>query len=213
MPNPDAIMAKLAKDKFHSKLDLSKGYWQIPVAPKCRHMTAFTTPQGCFQFKKMPFGLVNSATSFNRMMRKVLVGVNNVDSFVDDVLDHTETWSSHMTTLRETFKRIKRAGLTIRKSKTMIGYTNLGFIDYTVGAGEMAMEPDKLAKIKDAPQPKTKRQVRSFLGLAGYYREFIPNFSTVAVPLMDLNKKGQPNVVRWGEPQEKAFQTLKGMLT
>ena len=97
-PNPDDIMAKLAKNKFHSKLHLSKGYWQIAVAPKRRHITAL---QGCFHFKKMPFGLMNNAASFNRMKRRVLDGVDNVDSFVDDVLDHTETWSSHMTTLRE----------------------------------------------------------------------------------------------------------------
>ena len=213
MPNPDDILAKLAKDKFFTKLDLSKGYWQIPVAPECRHMTAFTTPQGCFQFRKMPFGLVNSAATFNRMMRKVLEGVEHADSFVDDVLDHTETWSTHMSVLRKIFERIREAGLTIRPSKTMIGYTNLGFIGHNVGSGQVAMEADKLTKIEEAPRPKTKQQVRSFLGLAGYYRKFIPNFSTIAVPLTDLTKKGQPNIVRWGEAQEKSFQTLKHMLT
>ncbi len=75
------------------------------------------------------------------------------------------------------------------------------------------MDPGKLDQIGEAPRPKTKQQVRSFLGLAGYYRKFIPNFAEIAVPITDLTKKGQPNVVRWGDAQERAFQLLKQMLT
>jgi hypothetical protein len=103
--------------------------------------------------------------------------------------------------------------LTLRRSKCLIGYRNIGFVGQVIGEGKVAIETEKLEQIRDAEQPKTKKQVRSFLGLAGYYRRFIPNFAEIAVPLTDLTKKGQPNAVKWGQPQEHAFKTLRDLLT
>ena len=101
-------VAKLHGDKFFTKLDFSKGYWQIPLDEASKPLTAFTTPDGCYQFGKMPFGLQNSGAAFNR-----------VD--VDDVLGHTRDWPCHMVMLRDVFQRIRRAKLTLRPSKCEIG--------------------------------------------------------------------------------------------
>ena len=124
----------------------------------------------------------------------------------------TAVWTEHVATLRELFNRIRKAVLTIRPSKCCLGYSSLEFVGHMVGSDRIAMEEDKLDRIQDAPAPETKKQVRSFLGLAGYYRKFLPNYAEVATPLTDLTKKGQPNKVTWEEPQQIAFQKLKDML-
>jgi len=213
MGNQEDLIAKLRGDKYFTKLDLSKGYWQIPVAESSRPMTAFTTPEGCFQFKKLPFGLINSGATFNRVMRKLLKNAENADNYVDDILGHTVDWQEHMSMLRDVFDRIRQAELTLRPSKCTIGCDEVDFVGHKISNGQVEMDITKLDKIKDASQPQTKKEVRSFLGLAGYYRKFIPNFAEVAVPLTDLTKGGQPRKVQWGPSQEKSFQTLKEMLT
>ena len=213
MSNVEDILTKLSEDKYFTKIDLAKGYWQIPVEEKSRHITAFTTQSGAYQFRKMPFGMINSGATFNRMMRKLLQGSIDADHYVDDILGHTVTWNQHLAMLRELFTRIKEAGLTVRPTKCMIGYRNVGFTGHVVGNGVLQMEEDKVVKIREAERPKTKSQVRAFLGLAGYYRKFIPSFAETAAPLSDLVKKGSPNNVIWDSPQEDAFTTLKKKLT
>ena len=209
MPTADDIFAKLRYDTFFSKLDLSKGYWQIPMRPEDKPKTAFVTQDGIYQFRKMPFGLVNATATFNRLMRRVLCDLTNADSFVDDVLAHTENWDAHVETLRRLFERLSEAQLNLRPSKCCIGYKSLDFIGHRVGEGVIRPQTEKLGQIKEAARPTTKRQVRSFLGLVGYYRKFIPNFASIAVPLTDLTKKMRKNVVEWTSEYERAFQTLK----
>ena len=213
MSNVEDILVKLKDDKFFSKIDLAKGYWQIPIERKSRHVTAFSTNSGCYQFRKMPFGMVNSGATFNRMMRKLLDGCKHEDNYVDDVLGHTITWEEHLGMLRDVFSRLQVAKLTVRPTKCMIGYSNISFTGHVVGNGVLQMEDDKLNKIRDAAAPKTKKQVRAFLGLAGYYRKFIPSFAEVAAPLTDLTKKGLPNQVKWEDAQDQAFKSLKDQLT
>ena len=160
----------------------------------------------------MPFGLTNAMATFNRMMRTVLQDVKRADSFVDDVLGHTRTWPVHIDTLREVFQRIQEAGLTLRPSKCEIGCDCVPFVGQTIQEGEIYPQEDKVRQILDAPVPKTKKQLRSFLGLVGYYRQYIPKFADVAVPLTDLTKKGMPNMIVWNASQEQAFQDLKQAL-
>lgn len=128
-------------------------------------MTAFTTSTGAYQFRKTPFGLVNSPATFNKMMRKMLAGTEDIEHYVDDIMTHTVTWENHLRALRALLTRISSAGITIKPSKCMIGYHVIDFVGHTVGNGKLEMEQDKIIKIKNAPQPKTKKQVRSLLGL------------------------------------------------
>ncbi|PIK38738.1 hypothetical protein BSL78_24428 [Apostichopus japonicus] len=146
----------------------------------------------------MPFGLVNSGATFNRVMRKLLKGIENVHSYVDDILIHTQTWEEHLQRVKEVFTRIKKANLTARPTKCFIGYNEVEFLGHIIG------EASRETNYKDSSE--------IFLGLVGYYRKFVPNFAAVAVPLTNCTKKGEPNVIRWGESQEQAFQTLKSKL-
>jgi hypothetical protein len=146
-------------------------------------------------------------------MRKLLDGMSDLDNYIDDCLVHTTTWGRHLEVLRELFERIRKAGMTIRPTKCEIGFQNLDFVGHKIGKGEIGLKEDNVRKIQEAPRPETKKQVRSFLGLTGYYREYISNYSAIAVPLTDLTRKGNPNKVEWGVAHEKAYNTLKQLLT
>ena len=103
MPNMEEVINRMSGHKFFTRMDCSKGYWQMGLPDNCKHLTAFETPKGLFQFKTMPFGLVNSGATFCRLMRQVPANVPNVDSFVDDMWIFTETWEAHMTSLRQVY--------------------------------------------------------------------------------------------------------------
>jgi hypothetical protein len=209
VPDQEEIFAQLAGDRYFSKIDLSKGYWQIPMAEESKPFTAFVTHDGLYEFNMMPFGLVNSGATFSRVMRKLLKGIKNVHNYIDDILIHTRTWEEHLQKVKEVFTRLENANLTARPTKCFFGYDEVEFLGHVVGQGIVKPKPDKVKAIQQAERPTTKTQMRSFLGLVGYYRKFIPNFSAVAVPLTDCTKKGEPKVIRWGESQEQAFRTLK----
>ena len=215
LPDVDFLFSKLHRAQYFSKLDLSKGYWQIPIQSEDRPITAFTTPLGQFQFTVMPFGLQNAVAVFSRMMRKLIepLGRDDVENFMDDILVATTTWEQHMEALKSVLNRLEEVNLSARPTKCFIGFAELNYLGHVVGRGVMKPEEEKIEKISEAPVPKTKKEVRSFLGLAGYYRRFVPNFAAVALPLTDLTKKLQPNQVVWTEACDQAFRTLKRRLT
>lgn len=174
--------------------------------------TAFSTPDGLWQFKTMPFGLVGASAVFTKLMRIILRDVPNVVNYLDDILIHTETWDEHVRSLEILFQKLRESGLTARPSKCEVDFTKLEFFGHTLEGGKLGPKQSILDKIQDAPRPETKTQVRSFLGLTGYYRDYIPNYSALVLPLSDLTKKGMPNKVIWGTARDKAFHGLKRAL-
>ena len=161
----------------------------------------------------MPFGMINSAATLKRAMKKLVENLVDVDFYWDDILVHTRTWEEHIRALRELFSRLVQAGMTIRPTKCLFGVNSVDFLGHRLEQGVISLHQDNVEKIKDTPRPSTKKQLRSFMGLAGYYIDFIPNFAAIAVPLSDLTWKGQPNKLEWGEAHEKAYQTIKSNLT
>ena len=215
MPNMEEIN-RMSGHRFYSQMDLYKGYWQLGLSKRSRPYTAFETPKGLFQFKTMPFGLVNAGASFCRLIRIVLQGLRNVDSFVDDMWIFMETWEKHLKSIKATLDRLRAAKLTEKPSKCKIGYSKIECLGHNIPCEDQTLRPkdDKIQAVKDAQRPVTKKQVRGFLGLAGFYRKFIPNFSEIAAPLTDLTKKDRPNRIKdWLSHHERAFQTLKSCLT
>jgi len=213
MPQIEEVLSRLEGDKYFTKLDLTKGYWQVKVRPEDRPRTAFSVPGGHhYQFRRMPFGLVNSAATFNRMMRRVIGGMPHVDCFVDDVLIHTSNWSEHLQVLSEVLARLQEAGLTAKPAKCVIGADSIPFVGQDIGRGWKKPQEDKVKAIQEVPVPKTKKEVRAFIGLAGFYRSFIPNFATIAKPLTDLTKKRRA-VVKWSGECDEAFRQLKRILS
>ena len=216
MPTAGHLFQKLSGDKFFTKIDVSKGSWQITTPEEDIPKTAFVTPDGSYEFLKMPFGMIKSAATLRRAMKKLIKDLDDVDFYWDDILVHTHTWEEHIKAVRELSARLLRAGMTIRPTKCIFGASCVDFLGHRLEQGVLGLHEENVEKIKNAPRPGTKKQVRSFIGLAGYYRDFIPNFAAIAAiaaPLSDLTRKGEPNKVEWGEGQEKAYQTIKSYLT
>ena len=129
--------------------------------------------------------------------------------YVDDVIVHSRTWDQHVETLSELFARIREASLTVKPSKCWLGYSMVDFLGHRVGDRNILTQDDKVDKVMKADRPHMKTQVRSLLGLAGYYRKYIQNYASVVTPLINLMKKGQPNQVIWTDETETAFNELK----
>ena len=201
------------ESNFVSKIDLSKGYWQIPLADSAKPITAFATELGLMQFRVLPFGLQGAPAAFSRMMRKVLAGLNNVKNYIDDIVVHHARWEDHVNGIKEVLERLRKAGLTARPSKCSLGFYQVEFLRHKIGNGKLAPTETKVEAIRNAAPLQTKKQLRSFLGLARFYRRYVPNFSAVVSPLTDATKTGKPNRIEWGEPQERAFKYVKNCLS
>ena len=209
MPQMQDIFAELSGSQYFSKFDFCMGYWQVPMCEGDKDFTTFVTHRGLFRFNVMPFGLVNAPATFSRIMRKLLNGLRDIHNYLDDVLEHTGDWCSHMVRLREFLLRVQQANLALKPSKCFVGFAELVFLGHKVGHSGVSPSEDLINKIRQASPPTTKKQLRSFLGLVGYYRNFVPNFAAIAVPLTELTKKGAPNVLVWTEIHGQAFQSLK----
>ena len=197
MPQMEEIFAELAGSKFFSKFDFCKGYWQIGMKPEDRDLTTFVTHRGLFRFTVMPFGLVNAPATFSRIMRKLTCNLQKLRNYLDDVLSYSKTWNEHLQGLRAFLSKVREANLSLRPSKCSVGFTELTFLGHKVGQYGASPSEHLVDKILQAPAPKTKKQLRSFLGLIGFYRAYVPNFAAIAVPLTGLTKNGSPNVLQW----------------
>ncbi|GFO36119.1 Zinc finger protein [Plakobranchus ocellatus] len=213
MTPPADIFQGMEKDQYFSKIDLSTGYWQIPVRKEDIPKTAFVTMDCHYEFLRMAFGMMNSGATLTRGVKKLLCGMDNVVDYIDNLLIHTDTWEAHVKTLSELFKRLQEANFTVRPVKCMLGSRTVDFLGHSLGRGAIGLQDESVEKVRNAPRPKTKREVRAFLGLVCYYKEFVPNFAAVSAPLSDLVRKGQPNIVNWGDSQERAYNSLKVAVT
>ena len=135
MPTAEELFQKTGNDKFFSKIGLSKGYWQIKVAEEDIPKTAFVTPDGHWEFLRMPFGMVSSGATLKRGLSHFLKDVDNVLFYWDNILVHTSSWEDHVKTLRELFQRLKEADLTFRPSKCILGTDNVDFIGHRLSEG------------------------------------------------------------------------------
>ncbi|KAL2103518.1 hypothetical protein ACEWY4_000386 [Coilia grayii] len=213
MPRVDDLVERLGKAKFLTTIDLCKGYWQVPLAEDSKELTAFRTPFGHYQFTVLPFGLHGAPATFQRLMDRLLRGTEGfAAAYLDDICVYSSTWEDHLQHLQHVLSLVKEAGLTIHPEKCTLAKEETAYLGYMLGRGVIRPQVGKVEAIKACERPTTKKQVRSFLGLVGWYRRFISNFSERAVPLTELTRKSQPNKVAWTEECEAAFQGLKDSL-
>lgn len=204
MPRIQKLLERLGSAKFLSTLDMTKGYWQIHLALESKAYMAFTTPIGLYQFTRMPFGLLGAAATFQRLVDKLLEAhAEYAAAYIDDVIIFSQTWEEHLEHLEAVIKKIKETGLTVNPEKCSIGMRSTHYLGFIVGQGEVRPVVSKVQAIKQVPTPKNKREVQRFLGMVGYYRTFIPQFSEKAAPLTDCIRRhkgdcggGVPSVKR-----------------
>ena len=213
MPRIDNLIDRLGKAKYITTIDLTRGYWQVPVAEASRSKTAFTTLLGLFQFRVMPFGLHGAPATFQRMMDRLLDGLGDFSgAYLDDLVIYSTSWQEHLEHLRTIMERLRGAGLIAKPSKCQFGMSHCVYLGHIVGNGVVRPEPSKIESVQSFPIPQVKKQVRAFLGLTGYYRKFIPNYATIALPLTDLTRKNAPNKIEWSSELDAAFKLLKSEL-
>ncbi|GBO42814.1 Retrovirus-related Pol polyprotein from transposon 297 [Araneus ventricosus] len=215
LPNIEERVERVAAAKYITVIDLAKGYWQIPLSERARRYSAFVTSFDTYIPLRMPFGLVNAPYFFSKLMAQVL---ENCDTFavpyLDDIAIYSENWEDHLKHVDEVLKRIGNAQLTIKPSKCKFAQNHTKYLGHIVGGGVRSPAEAKIKAVMEFPTPKTKTQIRAFLGLAGYYAHYVKNFSLIAAPLtQSLKGKIKKEGVNWTQDCNRAFTELKNRLT
>ena len=214
LPRIEDNLDALQGAHWYSTLDLLSGFWQVEVAPEDRDKTAFAVPgQGLYRFVTMPFGLCNAPATFERLMERVLQGLQWTIAvlYIDDVIVFSDTIESHLDRLGQVMDRLLKAGLKLKPSKCQLLRHKVEFLGHIVSADGVAVDPTKVEKVRNWPVPRSVTQLRSFLGLCTYYQNFIKDYSTVAKPLFALTEKDQP--WEWTSWHQYAFAELKQLLS
>ena len=213
IPRIDDLIDELNDAKYLTKIDLNKGFLQIPVHPKDQPKTAFQTPWGKYEFTRMPFGLMNAPSTFQRSMNIVLQGNEQfANCYIDDIVVHSKTWEDHVKHIRTVLEQLKQFGLTANPKKCVWGVAEIEYLGYMVGRGKVSIPQLRVKALREYKRPMTKKDLKSYLGMLGYYRRFIPGFSSIALPLTEATSLKSPNQIRWTQSMESAFNTLRDTL-
>jgi hypothetical protein len=213
LPSIDILFDQLTGARVFSKIDLKLGYHQIRIRPEDIPKTAFTTRYGLFEYLVMSFGLTNPPTHFTYLMN--LVFMPELDKFVvvfiDDILIYSKNEEEHARHLRIVLTRLREHQLYAKFSKYVFWLEEIQFLGHILSAKGIAVDPSKVKDILEWKSPTTVHQFRSFLGLAGYYRKFIPDFSKIVKPINGLLKNDTK--FDWSSKCNEAFEQLKVFLT
>jgi hypothetical protein len=213
LPRIDALFDQLAGAKVFSKIDLRSGYHQIKIRASDIPKTAFSTRYSLYEFLVMSFGLTNAPAYFMYLMNSVFM--NELDKFVvvfiNDIIIYSKSKAEHANHLRIVLKRLRDHKLYDKFSKCEVWLDSVKFLGHTISKDGISVDPSKVQEVMDWKPPKSVHQIRSFLGLAGYSRRFILDFSRIAKPMTELLKKGVKFV--WSEECDQALHTLRKHLT
>lgn len=227
-PRIEEALEALGQAKFFSTLDLTSGHWQVEVAEHDKHKTAFSTPMGLFEANRMPFGLQNAPSTFQRLMTCCFGDLNftHLLIYLDDLIIFSKTFDEHSESLQLVFDRLQKHGLKLKPSKCQLMRKEVQYLGHLVSVEGVQTDPDKISRVKGWVWPTNRKEVLQFLGFAGYYRRYVSGYSVLAAPLYGLTSGGPRRKKRgrnkgltpdlpflWTEDCEKAFQTLKERLT
>ena len=202
-----------AQPKYFSTLDLASGFWQLELDADTKKKTAFVTPHGKWEYNRMPFGLSNAPAAFQMTMNSVLQGLtwDSVLVYIDDLVTYSKSWALHLQHLRNVFDRLRQANLRLKPSKCQFAAKRILYLGHYISKEGIEVNEEKIEAVKSYPSPTNVKQLRSFLGLANFYRRFVPGYAQIATPLNKLLKKDAR--YEWKEACEEAFQKLKKALT
>jgi deoxyadenosine/deoxycytidine kinase len=213
VPRVDVILDGMGSGRYFTKLDLKSAYYQVALADEdSMDKTAFVTPFGSYRFKVMPMGLVNAPSAFARLGDTIFQGLIGkcMYIYIDDIIVWGDTFEAMCDNVDQVLQILAAANLKVAPDKCEFGMESMPILGHVVSSAGVAPDPDKLAVMVGYPRPRTTRQVRSFLGLTGFYRRFIRHYAEIAAPLSSITGKTVSFV--WGEAQEAAFQALKKAL-
>lgn len=215
-PYPDmlGILGRIERSKYFTVIDLSKAYWQIPLEESSRDYTSFRAGKNLFRFKVMPFGLKGAPTTQTKLMNKVL-GIDlepYVYVYLDDIIITSNSLKEHFRLLRLVAERLRQANLTISLEKSKFCQRRISYLGYTLSEQGLAIDSSKIQPILDYPIPKTPKEVRRFIGMVSFYKQFIDHFSDLTAPITEL-LKGKKGKICWSKEADAAFLKIKSVLT
>ena len=212
LPRMEQLLEEMSRAHYITTMDLVRGYYQFPVAPEDQPKTAFVTPNGKWQFTKMPFGLKGAPAKFQREMDQLFSEHPNLSAYIDDVAVYSMTWEEHLQHVQAALKLLREKGLTVKVKKCKFARREVSFLGHTVGGGKVKTQEAKVKTILEMPVPTTKKELQSFLGSTGYYRKVVEGYSTIAACLSNLTRKKLPEKLKWTSEHQQAFERLKTAL-
>lgn len=213
MPRIEDQIDRLSGNVYFNTLDLASGYYQIPISDESKSKTAFVTPDGQFEFNRMPFGLANAPAVFQKSINMVLGNVrfDTALAYMDDILVPSKTFEQGMARLRVVFEKLRQAGLTLKPQKCYFFKQKVEYLGFEVSGDGIKPGSRKVEAVSNFPTPKDVHNVRQIIGLASFFRRFIKGFAQIARPLTQLLKKD--TIWVWGNEQEGAFREIKNILS
>ena len=206
----EEILERVGNSRVMSKLDLAKGFYQVEVEPTSREKTAFICPFGKFEFTRMPFGLRNAPAVFQRCMEVVLSECYEFSApYIDDIIVFSGNGKEHVGHLGRVLGELRKYGMTVKEGKCEFGKSKLEYLGHVIGGGELAVPAHRAAAMAEFILPWTKKQLRSFLGAASYYRQFVQGYASMSSVLSPGTSKSAPSVVAWTEEGLEAFNRIK----
>ena len=220
MPDIESHTDTVGGANFITVCDVQSAYWQIPIAPKDRHKTAFVTSKGKYVFKVLPFGIANAPWIFQRVMSLAFANFGQPSGllvYMDDLIACSATWEAHLKLLEDMFRALQTAGLTLKPAKIHFGPKEVQYLGHVLSADGIRMGEDRIKAIVDLKTPTTIKELLSVLGTVNFVRKFIPNLATKIEPLVALTRKSVANLKTlrniWGPEQDAAFIKVKELLT
>jgi hypothetical protein len=212
LPVIDELLDELGGACLFTSLDLRAGYHQIRMRPEDEHKIAFKTHEGHYEFKVMAYGLTNAPAMFQGLMNTILQPLlrKGVLVFIDDILIYSRDLDTHLMLLRQVFHILAHHHLRVKRSKCKFLQPSLTYLGHEISGDGVRTDPKNIQAVQAWPTPSNLKEVRGFLGLAGYYRKFVCDFGIISRPLTDLLKKS--SVFRWTELENAAFEALKHAL-
>lgn len=214
MPVAEEQLSLLAGNKYFTTLDMTSGYYQIPIKEECKKYTAFITPEGLYEYNVMPFGLTNAPMVFQEMITQIIRRLDhrkNIVSYVDEVIIPSKTVEDGIQVLTEFLATVQEEGLTLRPTKCSFMRKTVNFLGHIISSEGISPGEEKTKCIKEFPRPGNVSDVRRFLGITNFFRKFVHNYSHIAMPLTRLLKKDVQ--FSWQAEQEEAFEVLKSKIT
>ncbi|XP_078533910.1 gypsy retrotransposon integrase-like protein 1 [Lissotriton helveticus] len=211
LPRIEDLIAKVGSSTWFSKFDLKAAYHQIELHPLSRHLTAFVTPDGVFQFRRLPFGLASAAAVFQRIMSEMFEELSNVVVFQDDILIFTQSEDEHDKVIDQVFHILEHRGVTLQKSKCVFKTREVEYLGHIISENGIRPRSGLVKSIIEAPAPSNKEQLLAFLGLCEFYSKFMRDYAKTTECFRLLLKKGA--TFSWSDECEKGFQLIKKHIT
>lgn len=212
IPNIADVLDKLGNCHYFTTLDLASGFYQVEMKPDDVPKTAFNVEHGHFEFLRMPMGLKNSPSTFQRVMDNVLRDLQNTICLVylDDIIVFSTSLQEHMVNLQKVFQRLRESNFKIQMDKSEFLKIETAYLGHIISKDGIKPNPDKISAIQNYPLPKTATEIKRFLGLLGYYRKFIPDFARITKPMTQCLKKGSK--ITMDQSYVECFEKCKTLL-